>query len=414
MPFLKGAPHRLFLRTKEKNFTYAEFEIEIQIAMRYLEKCKIIPQDRIGIRLPASAPFFAFFFAALRLGAVVTPLSIKVPLPKAEWKLLLTEQGTQVYDLPPANLPPASLLLFTSGSSGAPKLALLTLEQCFASAAAVIRTLPYQSEDEWLLTLPVHHVGGLGILFRTILAQATLSLPRGEAKYTHLSYVPTQLYRAWPTSKTLRCLLLGGAPIETIPRELPLFASYGLTETASAVLIRRHPPHIDSLWFLGFPLEHVLMKLGEDGEIFVKGSSLFQGYFENGILSPPGEWFGTKDLGRFDPKEGFAILGRKDNQFISGGENIQPEEIEQALKRHPNVLEAIVAPKRDPEFGARPVAFIHTLQNDLSQKEMTRFLADQLPSYKIPIALFPLQEEFSLSTKIERKKVLEKNQLLLN
>jgi O-succinylbenzoic acid--CoA ligase len=112
-------------------------------------------------------------------------------------------------------------------------------------------------------------------------------------------------------------------------------------------------------------------------------------------------------MGFFDSTGRLHITGRKDNQFISGGENIQPEEIEQTLLQHPSCLDVLVVPKWDPEYGARPVAFIRPVSELPSLLSIQQFLADKIPKYKIPIGIGLLDEnEF----KQNRKKYLEKAQ----
>jgi len=129
------------------------------------------------------------------------------------------------------------------------------------------------------------------------------------------------------------------------------------------------------------------VRLGSDGEIFVRGPCLFQGYLGE---APPQDWFPTGDLGRFE-NGGLTILGRKDWMFISGGENIQPEEIERELLALPEVLEAIVLPQENPEFGKRPVAVVRA-QGKVDLKQMQGALSSRLPKYKIPIALYLVDE----------------------
>jgi O-succinylbenzoic acid--CoA ligase len=144
-----------------------------------------------------------------------------------------------------------------------------------------------------------------------------------------------------------------------------------------------------------------------DGEILVSGDCLFQGYWENEKLSETFEngWFHTKDLGHYCPQKGLTIIGRKDWQFISGGENIQPEEIERALLKCPEIQEVAVIAKPDPEFGFRPAAFIRTNGSSFTFEKMKTALLDQLPKYKIPVTLHILEEFPRKGLKIDREKL---------
>ncbi len=276
-------------------------------------------------------------------------------------------------EVPQIEGPPGTLLLYTSGSSAEPKIAVLTLDNLLANAISVVKAVELKPNDQWRLTLPLHHVGGIGIVIRCILARATIVLD-DSPNITHLSYVPTHLYRATPIYKHLRCLLLGGAPIGNYPNHLPIYTTYGLTEMASMVSLN------------GDILPNRELKIAEDGEILVNGPCLFQGYFGEKRSG----WFPTKDLGRFVNGK-LEILGRKDWMFISGGENIQPEEIEQKLLDFPEVIEAAIIPIDDPEWGKRPVACV-SAKKPFTLQEMQERLLSYLPKFKIPIALYFFDE----------------------
>jgi len=129
------------------------------------------------------------------------------------------------------------------------------------------------------------------------------------------------------------------------------------------------------------------IQIGNNGEILVKGPPLFQGYLGE---KKQEDWFATGDLGDFQDGK-LTIIGRKDWMFISGGENIQPEEIEQELLMFSDILEAVVIPKNDPEFGKRPVAFLKVL-TQINIRQIQTTLQNRLPKYKIPISFHILDE----------------------
>jgi o-succinylbenzoate---CoA ligase len=326
--------------------------------------------------------FIPLFFACMRQGASICPINLRLPNPQI------------AIDRLPKSAPAQSVLLFTSGSTGTPKIAILSYRSLLTNAQY---SIPLEPEDHWLLSLPLYHVGGIGIVLRCIIHRATIVLDKAHPNITHVSFVPTQLYRESPIYKNLKCILIGGAPISSIPSHLPIFATYGLTEMGSMVLTRKNPPLINGFHFLGTPLPKRELKLAFDGEIFVRGETLFDGYVDR----PQNGWFATGDIGYEHPSEGIAIIGRKDWQFISGGENIQPEEIEYYLHQIPGILEAVVIPKKDLEFGMRPVAFIRSslsIKLDLIQKTLSEFL----PKYKIPVALYEHPEFPRKGIKIDR------------
>jgi len=224
-------------------------------------------------------------------------------------------------------------------------------------------------------------VGGLGVLFRSYLAKSYVLLSSNWELATHLSLVPTQLYRLLkaPTDMPhLKTILLGGAPLPDLETPWNVLPTYGMTEMSSQIITdhRVHP--------------YAEVKIGDDQEIWVRGPVLFQGYYEKGDITRPLKdgWFQTKDLGRWE-NDRFRIIGRKDNLFISGGENIQPEEIEEVIRRVCGLHEVVVVPMPDEEFGARPAVF---LKDPIPLEKLQEILKSHLPKYKIPVKSFELPE----------------------
>ena len=289
--------------------------------------------------------------------------------------------------------PPSTLFLYTSGSSGNPKIAKIPFRSLIENAKNCINPLDLRPNDQWRLTLPLYHVGGISILIRSILARACVVLD-DSPEITHLSCVPTHLYRFYPLYKNLRCLLLGGAPVRDKPEGLPIHTTYGLTEMSSMVTLD------------GIVLPNRKVKIDTNGEILVKGPMLFEGYL--GEDKHEG-WFPTGDLGHFE-KNQLVVTGRKDWMFISGGENIQPEEIEAVLLEDSEVHEAAVLGIDDPEFGKRPIAVVRA-NPSYNFKKMRDTLKTRLTTYKIPTKLIfvshmPLNSNFKLDRFILSQTIL--------
>lgn len=218
--------------------------------------------------------------------------------------------------------------------------------------------------------------------------------------------VPTQLHRLLQESKktlkkissTLTSILVGGAPIGktllelALKYQLPIHLTYGMTELGSSVFIQKFPSVDNNEIYLGKPLKHIQAAISEENELLLKGESLFEGYYEEDkLISVTNErgWYCTKDLVKYCSKKGYCIIGRKDNQFISGGENIQPEQIERCLLGLDNVFQAICIPISDIEFGQRPIVFVSTTEK--FEKIKSR-LEKLLPKYSIPQHFFSLDE----------------------
>ena len=211
----------------------------------------------------------------------------------------------------------------------------------------------------------------------------------------------------------VKAILLGGGPAapalldEALRRHLPVIPSYGLTEMASQVttVMPATPPAQRRT--SGRALAHRLVKISEDGEILVRGDTLFAGYVTPQGLMPCRDddgWFHTGDVGSLDADGYLTVTGRRDFMFISGGENIQPEEIEAALARLREVDHSLVVPVADAEFGARPVAFLAT-QGALPKAEgLSTRLSEWLPKFKIPVAYHPWPAELSAEGKPDRRK----------
>lgn len=279
--------------------------------------------------------------------------------------------------------------LMTSGSTGKPKFAAHTWENHYQSAINPHKDLILSPSDRWQLSLPLNHIGGLAILFRCFLQGAAVLLPDMPIENaTLLSFVPTQLKRYLenpPKVAHPRAILVGGAPIpESLCKSahekgLPLYLTYGMTEMSSQIATAPYDPKIGVCF--GKPLAGRELKLAPDGEILVKGKTLFSGYLNQNTPLEDG-WFKTNDLGEVT-QHGLIVKGRKDNMIISGGENIHLEEIERAFLEIPQIANVKVAARHDLEYGQRPTAQI-TLNTSISVESLIEILQKSLPKYKIP------------------------------
>ena len=300
-----------------------------------------------------------------------------------------------------------STYLMTSGSSGKPKLAAHTLSQHVYSALGMNDHLVFGPTDQWLLSLPLYHVSGLGIVFRCFFAGATVLLPDAglALRYaisalqpSHLSLVPYQLKQLDHidsiTKHKIRAIILGGSSCpdslfkNALQKGFPILNSYGMTEMSATITCNDTPSNS-----AGKVLPYRELKITESGEIAVRGRSLFGGYLEsNGYLALPlthDGWFLTGDTGRMEHQH-LYVEGRRDAMIISGGENIQPEEIEAVLLGIPEIQQVCVVGMPDPEFGERPVAFIAPM---LPQADLIKVLEKALPKYKWPVRFWGFPDQ---------------------
>jgi len=311
-------------------------------------------------------------------------------------------------------------MVSTSGSSGHPKGVILSRNAFLASARASTANLGWQDDDRWLLSMPTAHVGGLSIVTRCLGARRCVALskqPRFTAegfteeieshRITLASLVPTMLHRllqtspSWMPPSHLRAILLGGAAApkdllaQAADREIPLLTTYGLSEACSQVTtqsyqaLRRGVFNRGQLG-VGAPLAGTELRIQED-EIQVRGPNLMDGYHLLSAREPlflDGGWFPTGDLGRLDEAGNLHVLGRTGDRIITGGENVDPVEVEAALLLHPNLREACVFGIEDPEWGQKVcAALVVAGSGPPGADEITTFLSLHLAGYKQPRSL---------------------------
>ncbi|NNN59787.1 o-succinylbenzoate--CoA ligase [Vibrio sp. A11] len=306
-------------------------------------------------------------------------------------------------------------LIFTSGSMGVPKAVAHTHRQHFASAEGLLERFAFTEQDTWLLSLPLYHVSGLAIVYRWLAVGGCLKLATGQLlddiqQVSHASLVVTQLQRLLASQQPLSLshVLLGGSHIpltlaqQAAQQGIETWIGYGMTEAASTVTAKP----VDETASAGQVLPKRQVKV-VDKRIWIAGETLASGYYQQGILTPltnQDGWFDSGDLGAWYNDE-LCIIGRADNLFISGGENIHSEEIETVLARHPQIELAVVVPVQDVEFGARSIAVLrcHSLPD---QKQLGEWLADKLEKFKHPIAYWQLPDTLAESgIKISRQAV---------
>ncbi|WP_210454935.1 o-succinylbenzoate--CoA ligase [Vibrio crassostreae] len=312
-----------------------------------------------------------------------------------------------------SNFNPQNLasIVFTSGSTGNPKAVAHTLEQHLCSASGLLEVFRYQQGDTWLLSLPMYHVSGLAIVHRWLAAGGCIKIGSGQLETdiegcSHASLVATQLHRLLKSKQalTLTHVLLGGSHIpealglEARQMGIETWLGYGMTEAASTVTAKP----VDASSTAGFVLNHRQLKI-ENQRIYIGGNTLASGYYHQGKLTPLVDehgWFDSKDLGLWDGVQ-VSIIGRADNQFISGGENIHCEEIERALNQLPEVKQAFIVPIEDSEFGFRPVAIVDC-DEVLTKEWFAEQLQGSLERFKFPIEYYRMPQQEQLGIKVSR------------
>jgi len=298
----------------------------------------------------------------------------------------------------------------TSGSSGAPKAVVLSRRALAAGARASAANLGWHDDDRWLLSLAVAHVGGLAILLRSLAARRAVVVENhrrfdaariadavGERRVTLLSLVPAMLQRLlrldppWRPPAHLRAILLGGAAASptlraaAAARGWPVLVTYGLTEAGSQVATQPYATRGQPAPGCGPPLPGIEVRI-DDGVIALRGATLFSTYLPQDPAHPPfdaGGWFVTGDRGWLDAAGNLHLLGRADEVIITGGENVDPLEVERVLEDHPRIEEACVFGVADDEWG-QVVAAALVAAEPPADGELVRHCEKTLAPFKRP------------------------------
>lgn len=296
----------------------------------------------------------------------------------------------------------AALVVFTSGTTGPPKGVRLTMLNLTAAASASEEHLGHGADDNWLLAMPLHHVGGLSIVVRQAYTGGSITLlsrfepsrfaDAMKGPVTMVSVVPTMLSRLLDHGgfSGLRAVLVGGGPIPNGLLEaasaqgLPVLPSYGMTETFGQV----------ATLLPGSPLEHkvhplpgVRIRTDPHGRIAVEGTQVSPGYVDQPDRSDP--WFVTNDFGELDEEGALRVLGRTDSVIVTGGENVAPERVEAVMKEHPGVGEAIVVGVPDAEWGQRLVCVYEGDGGGLGEWASQRLSGPLMPKDWIHVERIP-------------------------
>lgn len=423
---------RLFMESPNLNFSFDDLHHLLQRVPRSS------PQF-IGIIEETSPDFILAFLVALMQGHDIFLLSKRHPHEQLETIIsdaklaylvgprtieninfsvdFIPFEDLSEFKFGSTHLRPQNHIIFqTSGSTQKSKYVVHTLDTLMANANGVVENSQLCEDSRTLAILPFNHVGGMGLLIRGLLTQSTLVFQDKDismldtliqSQITHVSFVPTQL-RALLKSDfsiddilNLTSVLVGGdrtdysVVAEAKKRGLPIQLTYGLTEMASQVTTTRLDADDFEMNTSGQLLANTDMTIDHHGEILVRGESLCLGYLNptqrNNLIDPRDDdgWFHSGDLGYINHKSQLIVTGRIHNIIISGGENIQAEEIETSLMQIEGVDECYVIGTPNNEFGERPIAFIRKSNDIIIAESFVRHsLKLKHPFFMIPDAFF--------------------------
>jgi fatty-acyl-CoA synthase len=450
----RATPDRVAIRFLDGDLTYAALDRRATRLAAGLADRGLRRGDRLATLTGTSPDHVATLFACARLGVALQPIS---------WRLAPAEVAFQLADSEPALLLASAehealarasetsveiaqiadptleadgdvgdtaenddplLLVYTSGTTGKPKGAVLTHANCFWTNLSFDRTAGVRDDDVVLQVLPQFHVGGWNVQpllawwrGATVVLEPSFDATRAlrlieEQRVTTMMGVPaTYLFLAQEPAfadadlTSLRLAVVGGAPmpeslLETWhERGVQIVQGYGLTEAAPNVLCLPPEDARRKLGFAGRPYPHVDVALRDPeagallagpgvGELVVRGPNVFGGYWRNPEATAAAfadGWLLTGDVAERDAEGFYRIVGRIKDMVISGGENVYPAEIEDVLHDHPAVLEAAVVGVPDEQWGEACAAFV-VLREGMSATtdELREHCRQRLARFKVP------------------------------
>ena len=471
---IQESPQNIALIIDDDQWTYAELNRLVNGLCARLMDEGITSGQHVGVLLPNNLAYVCLIHALARLSVVLVPLNIRLTANELAWQikqadctLVITNSNEPLAistkqlaisndDIPSRdsfpihpssfNIQNVQAIVFTSGTTGKPKGAMVTFANHYHSAMASAERIGVQADDRWLSVLPLYHVGGLAVIWRSCLYGTAVVLHKrfklDKINYsldhdqpTLISLVPTMLHRLiesrtqWPES--LRLILLGGAAAHpdlihranTLSLHIPLVATtYGLTEAASQVATMLPDEVIKKPGSVGKPLKGTAVAIvnqqnqklsaGEVGEIVVSGPTVMAGYYRNQkatFLRLHGDELYTGDMGYLDEDGDLWVIQRRSDLIVTGGENVYPAEVEAVLVSHPAVKAACVVGVVDLEWGQKVTAMVQLEEGQsLTEEALLAFSYERLAGYKQPRLLqFVTELPLTASGKIARKVIAE-------
>ena len=456
------APNKTALRFEGRLSTYAELERRIAGVAGLLAKYRVKPGDRVAYLGRNCPEILEILFASARIGAIFVPLNarmspaeLRVFVEQSKPRLLVAEESFRdaavasapelapndivlfdanglephVRDVTPVAADPELhgaapvLIAYTSGTSGAPKGAVLTHEALTSNALNSIAAFEITADDEIVTAAPMFHVGGLNIHTTPALrAGAAVTIHRqfdpvlaleeiGRVRATLLVAVPVMSlamtgHPSWAAAEigSLRCVATGSTLVPDaairpwLDRGVPVLQVYGLTETCPiATVVPLHASRRKAST-AGKGVIHCRVRVVDAssrelpplkvGEVVIRGSNVMQGYWENPEATREAfhdGWFRSGDAGFFDEDGYLHIVERMKDVMVVGSSNVYPADLEQILAESPDIAEAAVVARPDTELGEVPVACVVVASGrSLAPEQVIELFEARLATYKHP------------------------------
>ncbi|MBS3788157.1 long-chain fatty acid--CoA ligase [Candidatus Bipolaricaulota bacterium] len=448
-----------------ERFRYKELDERANRAVNYLrEEHDIQKGDRVSVLALNGLQYSDLYFGLGKIGAILAPLNWRLAKPELEYILEDCEPKVVLYDeessdftkqlmdsytraswihlkeykealessspsrpepTEPVNKEDPHAILYTSGTTGRPKGAILPHRMILWNSVNTITSWGLNRNDVAPIITPqfhtgglntvltaMYHLGGKSIVTKEFDPEDTLRLIERESA-TVVFMVPVMFRMMSETDlfprtdlSSVRFLITGGAPASEVikrtyrDRGLVFKEGYGLTEVGNNCFSQTEAESLQKEGSVGRPVMHgnarVVNEQGEEvapnqiGELLLSGPHVFSGYWENPEATEEAfteDWFHTGDLARKDEEGYFYIEGRKKDMIISGGENIYLAEVERAIKEHPKVADAALIGVPDEKWGEVGHAIVVTAEDvEVTEKELTKHCKNQLAGYKVPKA----------------------------
>lgn len=341
-------------------------------------------------------------------------------------EMLAAQSEDETYPDKPVGLDTPHIIMYTAGTTGRPKGAVLSQGASFWNAVNLNQEMYFTRDDRNLLSLPLFHIGGIGLFTLPMLyAGGTVVIQRvfdpaetfkllAEERITLFFGVPAIFLFLIQDSgfhpqafETVRLVMSGGAPLPvSLVKQyhdagIILQQGFGMSEAAPSICTLSKELSLKKAGSIGRAVFHLDVRVVDEnmqdlpvdqvGELIIRGPNVMQGYWERPEATAAaflGGWFHTGDLARMDEDGDVYIVDRKKDMYISGGENVYPAEVENALYEHPDVSEAAVIGVSDPKWGEIGRAFVVPKPGKgIDEAALLNCLKERLARFKLPKAV---------------------------
>ena len=448
--YLNHFSERPFFTRAKEVFSYTFFKMKVDKKEKECLEAGIKENNLVGLKIKDPMEFFSTLFALLKIQAIVIPFSDKMPkenilnwseefqlnfliknqnrFEKKESRPIFINKLNNPYN---KSIKGPGVVILTSGSSGKPKGVFLKEQNLFFSALGTNQFYNFQPKDRWGLTLPHHHIAGLMIPLRCLLKGGSIILNDNnqplplfiiENHPTYLSLVPHQLKeiinfisddeKTMNIYPSLKAVLVGGAflglQLKKIAREkkIPVSPTFGLSEMSSQVTAQSPQDFLNEPLsnHIGKILPYREMMVDKDQKILLGGKTIFSGYLTKKEYHPlsfsentPNLWQ-SQDRGFLNKNSQLVLTGRQDKVFISGGENINPFEIEKVLMEYKGIESAIIIPVPHTKYGQVPFAFFES-EEPILNHDLDSYCRRKLHPFKVPYGYASLKKTSPSSIK---------------